>query len=172
MSTPEMLAALAPLRDALLRRAEADARRTLAAARREATEVVDAAEWEAGELADRARARGAAEAEEVLAVEQAAARRAARSAELAARTAAYDRLRAEVVTEVRRLARGPGYPPLRDRLAAAARRLLGDDAEITEAPGGGVYGRTAGGRVDFSLDAFAEQAVAALGAELDGLWSP
>jgi vacuolar-type H+-ATPase subunit E/Vma4 len=172
MTTTEVLAALRPVREALLRRAEADAERCLAAARTDAAEVVEAAEREAADLSELARARGAAEADEVLAAERAAARRTVRSAELAARTVAYDRLRTEVVAALRALSGGPDYPILRERLAAEARRVLGDDAEIVDAPGGGVYGRTASGRVDCSLDAFAERAVAALGPELDGLWSP
>lgn len=172
MTAPEMLATLRPLREALLREAEADAGQSLAAARGDAAEVVAAAEREAADLSERAQARGAAEADEVLAAERAAARRAVRSAELTARAAAYDRLRTEVVSAIRAMADGPDYPRLRERLAAEARRLLGDDAEITDAPGGGVYGRTASAQVDCSLDAFAARAVAALEPELDGLWSP
>lgn len=167
MTAPEMIAALQPLRDALLRRAAADAERTLAQARREAAEVVGAAEREAAELTEQARARGEAEAEDVLAIERARARRAVRHADLAARTAAYERLRAEVVARLRRSRDEPG---LRERLAAEAHRLLGSDAEIADAPGGGVYGRIASARVDCSLDAFAERAMVALGPELDGLW--
>lgn len=120
----------------------------------------------------RARSRGEAEAEEVLATGRARARRTVRSADLAARAAAYRRLRTEVVAAVRRLRDEPDYPRLRARLADEARRLLGPDAVITDAAGGGVYGRTAAARVDCSLDAFAERAVAALGPELDGLWEP
>lgn len=166
----ELTDPLRPVRDALLRRAGAEAARTLAAARREAAEVVGAAEREAADLAERARARGEAEAEEVLAVERARARRTVRSADLTARGAAYERLRTEVIAAVRRLRDEPDYPRLRERLAAEVRRVLGPDADITEAPGGGVYGRTEGARVDCSLDTFAERAVAALGPELDRMW--
>jgi len=168
----ELTDALKPLRDALLRHAEADAERTLDAARQEAAEVIGAAEREAAELAERARSRGDAEAAEVLAAERATARRAIRSADMAARKVAYERLRAEVVAAVRRLRDEPDFPTLRDRLAAEAQRVLGPEAEIIEAPGGGVYGRTTGARVDCSLDVFAERAVAALGVELDRLWEP
>lgn len=170
--TREMTAALAPLREALLRRAEADAGRTLAQARRAAAEIVGAAELQAAESAEQARARGAAEAAEVLAAERARTRRAVRSAELAARAAAYERLRAEVVAAVRGVRTERDYPRLRERLAAEARRLLGQDAEITDAPNGGVYGRVAGARVDRTLDAVAERAVSALGPEFDGMWGP
>lgn len=170
--TPEMIAALAPLREALLRRAGADAGRTLAQARREAAAVLGAAELAAADVAERARARGEAEAAELLAAERARARRVVRAADLGARATAYERLRTEVVAAVRGLRDEPGYPRVRARLVSEVRRLLGPDADITDAPEGGVLARAAGARVDRSLDAFAERAVTALGPEFDGMWAP
>lgn len=172
MTSDELRTALEPLREALLAHARSDAGQTLARAHREAAQIMAVAEQEAEELAALARARGDAEAAEVMAAERARARRAVRSADLSARAAAHERLRAEVVAAVRRLRGEPDYPRLRDRLADRARRLLGPDAEIVDAPGGGVYGRAPGARVDCSLDALAEQALVELAPELDGVWEP
>lgn len=170
--TPDLVEALAPLRTALLRRAMLDADRMLAEAERDAAAVIADAERHAEELDTRARAQGSADATAAERTERARARRAARAAELRAMTEAYDRLHAAVTDEVRRLVDRPDYPHLRERLAREARHVLGPGAVIRDAPGGGVLGRVHGARVDCSLDRLADQAVAALCTELDGLWTP
>ena len=64
------------------------------------------------------------------------------------------------------------HPQLRDRLAARARAELGPDARITDATDGGLLAEAPGRRLDLSLDALADLAVDALGAEVNRLWAP
>ncbi|MBP2478848.1 vacuolar-type H+-ATPase subunit E/Vma4 [Crossiella equi] len=172
MSGAEITAALRPVREELLRRARADAERTVAQAGDHAARVLEDAERAAAAIRERARAQGAAEGAAAATARRAQARARVHAAELRARAQVYGLLRAQVRAELRGLRDGPEYPRLRELLAAEARRLLGAAASVTEAPGGGVLADGDGARADCSLDGFAERAVAALGPELEGLWRP
>ncbi len=66
----------------------------------------------------------------------------------------------------------PTYPELVERLTGRARALLGQSARTVEVPEGGVVAETDGRRVELTFPVLADQAVAALGAELEGLWKP
>lgn len=164
-------AALLPVRTALLRRASADADRVVESARRDA----DAAAAAARTLADAGVQQVAADAEAQalgeLTITRTESRRDARTAELAAQRDAYDEFRRRVLASVVALQRDPAYPGLRDRLIARARHVLGPDAAISDAPDGGVIAETRGRRLDLSLSAIAERAVAAAGVEVSELWS-
>lgn len=165
---PELDAALAPVRDALLAAARADAADVLGKARQAAAQERRAADEEAARILSRARRDGAADAAAALAAELAGARQQARAVVLAARREGYEQLRAAARAAVSRLAAEPGYPPLRARLADAVRQALGAGADITEAPGGGVRGAVPGRRLDLSLTGLADRAVDEYGARLEG----
>ena len=162
--------AVEPVRAALLGAARAAADREVAAAQRYAAEVLDTAT--AGVAATQAAAAGVGRAEAAArtARAQAQARRERRAAELRAQAAAYDELRERVRAAVRALP--ASFPRLRERLVAQALAELGPDARITDTPDGGLLAETPGRRLDLSLDALADLAVHALGAEASLLWSP
>ncbi|WP_040796387.1 hypothetical protein [Nocardia higoensis] len=167
----EMDVALRPLRETILRRARADADRTLAGAQADAVRVLGGAEHAAAAIREEARARGEAEGAQIAAAERARARRLVRAAELSARAQVYARLRERVTATLRELCDEPEYPLLRKKLAAEAYRMLGSDAVVEDAPAGGVLAEGEAARADLSLDGFAARAVAALGPELEGLWA-
>ncbi|MEU5591815.1 hypothetical protein [Streptomyces sp. NPDC020298] len=162
--------ALDPVRAELLRAARASADTVLDRARADADETLRAARSRAQAMLARARdlgeADGAAQAdrERVRAVQDAWA------VELAARAEVYAQLRARIRAGVRR-ALAEGTVPSA-RLAEAARALLGAEARITAAAGGGVTAEVPGRRVDLSADALADHALERLGARAETLWGP
>jgi vacuolar-type H+-ATPase subunit E/Vma4 len=160
-------AALAPVREALLAAARADAAGIRAGAEERATQVVAAARKEADELREAARAQGAEDGTAALAAARTRARRLARAAVLRARSEAYEALRAGGRGAVVALTTDADYPRLRERLAAAARTAAGPESRVREADGGGVVAEAPGRRVDYSLAGFADRAVDTLAAELE-----
>ena len=160
--------ALAPLREALLAAAHADADRVTGDADDEARRIEDeAAERAAGLLAE-ARRRGEADGAERLAAARAAARRDARTVVLRAQRTAYDALRESAVEEVaRRLTR----PEEQARQRALVVDVLGPDAELVVGDDGDARGTAPDGRV---LDTSAERLVdlALTDLDVDGLWAP
>ncbi|HEY7596977.1 MAG TPA: hypothetical protein VH969_27770 [Actinophytocola sp.] len=168
---PQPAEALRPLRAELLRRARTDADRTREDAAATAAETLATARERAAEILAEAEARGEDEAAELRSARLARVRRGLRADELAAQRAVYDELSERVTEAVCRLRQEPGYEDLRDHLADAARRVLGEDTVVTEAPGGGILAARRGHRLDYSLTGFAARAVARLGADVSGLWT-
>jgi hypothetical protein len=164
---PALVAALAPVRAALLTAARGDAARVREHADAAADRTLVAAEQQAERIRAEAREQGAADAASVLAVERAQNRRRARALVLAARRDAYESLRAAARRTVPVLRDDPGYPLLRQHMADAVRRLLGPDVELREGTGGGVIGTGGGRRVDYSLAGFADRAVDEVAAGLE-----
>jgi vacuolar-type H+-ATPase subunit E/Vma4 len=163
--------ALRPVGSALLARARADADRVLADADAAAADVLARAQGEADAILAEARAQGEADAAGVLATERARARRQARSVVLVAQREALEALRSQVLMRVAALRDDPAYPAWRDRLGDRARAVLGPDAVVTEHPDGGVVGEASGRRLAFTLEGLADQAIQALGVEVEELWS-
>ncbi|MFI9650686.1 hypothetical protein ACIHAA_31025 [Streptomyces sp. NPDC052040] len=162
--------ALSPVRAELLRvarasadavgdRARADAEETLRSARAAAEAVLVQAR-------DLGRADGAAEA----ARERVRALQDTWAAELAARAEVYAALRASVRTGVRKAFAEDAS--LQARCGEAARELLGPQARVTTASGGGVTAEGPGRRVDLSADALADSALDRLGVLAETLWKP
>jgi hypothetical protein len=143
--------ALAPVRRAITEAARRREQEALDRAGAEADAVLAAAAAEAGDLLAQARAEGARTGAEQAALEAARVRRDAHRTVLAARTAARADLSRRVAAAVEALSTDPRYPALRARLAAECRDRLGPDAEVVEAPGGGVVGRAGSRRLDLSL---------------------
>ncbi|HZD01969.1 MAG TPA: hypothetical protein VFA46_17785 [Actinomycetes bacterium] len=163
--------ALAPVRGFLLARARAEADRLRVEATTQADALLAEARQHAAGILDAAREQGERDGEQVAAAVQAQARRRARSLLLAAQRQAYQALRQRGRAAARALRKERDYPALRERLARTARQLVGPDAAVTEAPGGGVVAQAPGRRVDCALGTLADRAVDALGVEVEGLWA-
>lgn len=161
-------AALAPLRAALLARANHDADEARTAAAEAGRQAVDAARAQQDAVLADARTQGAADTAAVLASERTRARRESRGVVLRAQRDAYDLLRTRAQEAVRKLL---SEPQQRDRLVATVRRQLGNDAAIVEHPTGGVVGTSGDGRtVNASVAALVDGALADL--DLEQLWAP
>ena len=162
---------LAPVREALLTRARADADRTLAEADADAAAILSRARGEAEAIHAEARAQGESDAAAVLVAERARVRRQARTVVLAAQRDAYDELRSRVVQALPDLRDDPAYGRWRDRLADHAHAVLGTDALVSEHPRGGVLGEAAGRRFRYTLGGLADRVIEAMGSDVEGLWS-
>jgi vacuolar-type H+-ATPase subunit E/Vma4 len=160
-------------RDALLADARTDADRVIAQAEADAAAALAHARRAADELIAAASARGEADGRIEAALQAARENALARMEVLAARRGLYDELRQRARRAVLSLRDEPGYQELLERLAAAARRDLGDDAELEVDPAdaGGVRARSGSRRVDYSLPALAQRCVDALGPGLRQLWN-
>lgn len=166
-------ASVEPARDALLADARERAGQLLEQAEEQARKRLAQAQRDAQELIARAREEGLAAGRAQAARDAGRGRTLARWEVLAAQRAAYDELRRRARTEVMALRDERGYPELLERLAAAARRDLGDGAEIEIDPPaqGGVRARAGSRQVDYTLTALAERCVRDLGPALAQLWA-
>ncbi|MFF4546608.1 hypothetical protein [Streptomyces sp. NPDC001435] len=162
--------ALAPVRAELLRSARASADAVRERARADAEETLRAARSTADEVLARAQDLGEADGAAGAARERVRAVQDAWAKELAARSEVYGALGAAIREGVRG-ALAEGAVP-RARLAAAARALLGSQARVTAAAGGGVTAEVVDRRVDLSADALAERALERLGVQAELLWRP
>jgi hypothetical protein len=169
---PAMRAALAPVRAAMLRRAQEQADEIVGQARRQAADAVAGARADAGGSVVQAREAGLAQAAPLAAAVRNRRRRDVRATVLAAQREAYEELREQVRAAVSALRDEPGYGLLLERLRRSARQAAGAAATLTEDPAGGVVARGPGVVVDCSLPRLADAAVEALGAEVDWLWTP
>ena len=165
-------AALAPVRDALLRRAHERAAEITAEARHQAAGALDRARRDAASQVARAREAGRAQAAPLAAALRAQGQRGARTTLLGAQREAYEALRDRVRVSVASLRDGPGYDLLLERLRHDAGRAAGPGALLTEAPAGGIIARAPGIVVDCSLPRLADAAVEALGDQVAWLWTP
>jgi len=168
----EVEQALAPVREYLLRGAEAEAGRILAEARAEADSILRQARSGATDVVGRARAQGEADAAAAAAAERSRGRDRARSIMLGAQTDAYRDLRAQVLAAAGRLQTEPGYRGLLSRLVTMATRAAGPGAAVTVQPEGGVVARSRVIVVDCTLPRLAGLAVDELGDQVRELWTP
>ncbi|QKV90347.1 hypothetical protein HUT19_01520 [Streptomyces sp. NA02950] len=163
--------ALAPVRAELLRTARTEAREVLDRADQESRAVIGEARTRARSIIEGARRQGEEEGAAAAHGIRADARRTARACELATRKAAYEELRRRAFAHVRQKWGPAGQPAVGNRLRERALWLLGPDAEIIEAPGGGVVARAAGRRAECTPDSLTARALDRLGAEVETLWS-
>lgn len=163
-STPDtrLRDALGPVQDALLTAARAEADQLRDRADQAARETLAQAGAQASEIRAQAQARGAAESDELIAAQRSHAAQQARALVLAAERAEYEALRAEARRAAAGLSEDPGYPDVRRRLVEVLRRLLGDEAQVHDAPGGGVTGSAPGRCADLSFARLADQTVDAV----------
>jgi len=165
-----VLAALLPVRAALLAHAHEDADGAVHAARGDADATLARAHDEARAAVEQARSEGETDAATALAVDRGRARRRARSQVLAAQRAAYDDLVAAARAGVQELIDDEHWPQMRDALAQRVRDALGPDAEVDVVPDG-VVGRNGPRMLDLRLPALADAQVQELGPQLQSLWS-
>lgn len=162
---------LAPVRAALL----ADARHDAAVALADADAEVDAIRRrtiaECERVRSEARDRGERDAADLVAAERARVRRQARALVLGARGRAYAELRHRVHEAAVAVRDAEDYPALRDRLVARARALVGDRAEVSDRPDGGVVAQDGDRRAVLSLAGLADRTLDRLGPDLEGLWA-
>ena len=156
---PALPEALVAVCDALLAAAWAGAEQILAHADERAREVLQQAQSHADQIRAASRDRDAAAAAELVAAQRSDAERQARGMVLAAEQVEYEALRDAARLAVAHLRDEPEYPGLRRRMAALVRRLLGDEAEVHDAAGGGVIATAAGRSVDLRLSRLADRAV-------------
>lgn len=168
----ERVSALEAVSARLLARALQDAEKQLAAARAEAEALVEAARKRGRAILDEAGAEGEALVADERARALAGARRQARSTELSAQRAVYDEACAAIASGIAGLHHADAYPLMLRELERRARLVLGADAELVEAPGGGLTARRPGRMVDLSLESIAAQAVDRLDGEVAQLWTP
>jgi hypothetical protein len=156
---------LAPVREALLRIARADAEAVLRAADRDVAELLATADAEASELRERARAQAEDDTAALEAAEHSRLLRETRAIELRARLAAYEALMSAATAASRsRLADDP------DVVAAMTERahaVLGAGATLTRSPDGGLVAEAEGRRLELPLAKLVERAVADLLASRD-----
>ena len=164
---------LDPACEALLADARAQARRVLAEADGERQERLADARRRAEELLAEARQRGEAEGRVEADRERALEGLLARTEVLAAQRRAYEELQDRARAAVLSLRGEPGYPELLERLAAAARRDLGDAAQLEIDPpdAGGVRGTAGSLHVDYTLLTLADSCIRELGPRLRRLWT-
>ena len=169
---PAIRAALAPVRAAMLRRAQQQADEIVGQARQQAADAVARARADADAGVAQAREAGLVQAAPLAAAMRNRRRRDARAAVLAAQFEAYEELREQVRAAVSALRDEPGYGLLLEGLKRSARLAAGPAATLTEDPAGGVVARAPGSVVDCSLPRLADAAVAALGVQAERLWTP
>lgn len=164
---------LEPLRAALLRAARRDAEADIGAAEDERRRTLAEAHAQAERIRAEARTEGERDAEQLSLDQRARSRRRARATVLAEQSRALDALRREVARRLVAMWRDPEqHGALRERLVVAARADLGDEAVVTEVPDGGIVATTPRARAAYRLTDLADEAIASLDTELDGLWTP
>jgi vacuolar-type H+-ATPase subunit E/Vma4 len=157
-AAPDLATALAPVRNALVQAARADVTKVLGEAADRADAATATARRRAETAHTAARAAGAADANQTMIAARTSHQRQARARSLHVGRDAYEQLHQRVRAAAGELATGPDYGGLRATLVTAAHRLLGPEAVITEAPGGGIFAESGNRRLDLSLAAFAERA--------------
>ncbi|HSO03163.1 MAG TPA: hypothetical protein VLQ92_01685 [Candidatus Limnocylindrales bacterium] len=164
--------ALAPLASALLDRARLDAQGTVARADEDAQALVARARAEADALLADARAMGAADGAAVTAAARMRAERDARRITLEAESAAREDRRRAAREAVRGLRHDPAYPEMLEALRARATHELGPDVTVTELEAGGILAEAGPRRIEYSLDALADDLLDRMDSSVEGRGSP
>ncbi|MCC3283827.1 hypothetical protein [Arthrobacter caoxuetaonis] len=162
--------ALEPVREAIRRDAEERAREVVDAATRQAEDIRGRAREEADGIRSRSDADGRDAARTEAALRSARLRRRAGGIVLSQEEELREQLRSEVLAEMAQLRTDPRYPRLLDALRAQARTLLGRQAQLEEAPEGGIIGRLGSRSVNLSLPALADAALERHAGEVRTLW--
>lgn len=165
------VAALAPLRAALLDDARAQAEACLHTARTTAAALLGQARLEADALLAEAAEEGRRTALAAAALHSSRARRLARETVLARQSAIRDELRRRVVAQVLALRDDPRHDALLPRLTERCTDSLGPDAEVRLHPDGGVVARSGSRRLDLSLPTLTATALEQTEAEVSALWT-
>jgi vacuolar-type H+-ATPase subunit E/Vma4 len=163
---------LQPLVAALLGRARRDADAMRAAADADAAQALARASAQASDILAEARAHGESDARAVMAGARSRAEREARAVLLAAQDRAYEEARQSARDAIRGLRDDPAYPGVVQALRARARAELGEGVELHPLPSGGVAAIAGDRRLEFCLDALADDLLERLGGSVAELWAP
>lgn len=163
--------ALEPVRYALRRGAETEARRLADEARRQSDEILATARAEAEEIRNTSARQGRESAHTEAVGRSARIRREARRTVLAQQEALRTELIRRVMEQAQELRRDPRYPRILRRLTARADALLGPMASVTESYKGGVTASAGSRHLDLSLPTLAEQALDNRSGEVSRLWA-
>jgi len=164
-------AALEPVRVALLAAARAEAAEVARQAEVQSSRLREEARCAADRMIADARAAGEATATAALAVRLARSRREARRSALSAQHGLYEELRRRCRQAAASIAGTAEYELLRRRLVDRAREQLGMEADVVDSPDGGILASVGSRRVDLSLPALADRALARSGPEVAALWT-
>ena len=164
-------AALEPVRYALRRGAEKQARGEADDARRQSADILASARAEAEHIRQEAVRQGSEAARTEAAGRSARVRRQARRTVLAQQEALRTELIRSVMEQASQLRSDPRYPRMLRLLTERADAILGPLASVTESYKGGVTGSAGSRHVDLSLPALAEQALANRAGEVSRLWT-
>jgi hypothetical protein len=159
MTTPDtLMAALQPVRDAVLAAARRDSAEAVAAASATATATIAEASERARQTTEEARTRGRDDALAYLAIQRSRNAMRARADALHTQRAEYDRLRSAAIDAAAAIRTAPGYPELRKSLVDIAYAALGPGATLNDSSDGGVVANAPGRRLDLSLTTLAGRA--------------
>jgi vacuolar-type H+-ATPase subunit E/Vma4 len=162
---------LRPVRDALLADAGAEADRLVADARRRADQrIADVEEDVEAEVADVER-RAQMSAMARAAHASARARTESHRSMMRRRTDTERELAVAIQTAIQALRDDARYPDLLRHFEVRAREQLGSEARVTIDSDGGVIATVGSRRVDYTLTALADRALASLADEVAALWT-
>ncbi|MGO9321527.1 MAG: hypothetical protein ACLQBY_12090 [Solirubrobacteraceae bacterium] len=159
----------APVRSSALADAHAEAERLRAQARERSAAAIAAAHGRAGVLREELLAAARQAADEDARRALSAARSGARELLLSARREVYATVTRHVTHEAS--SRREEYRAVTERLIGDARRRLGADVEITDAPDGGIIAHAPGRQIDYSLSTQVRRCLSQLDDEVAALWS-
>ena len=157
---------LEPVRAALLSRSAHEADELVRSAEDEGAKELAAAQRQVAAIVDAAREQGHAEGAAVRAAQLSAARRQARAQVMAAQRSLFEELRRQARHTVLEVLERPGN---RARLADVLRATLGDSTTVGDTADGGVWARSSDDRsVDASIGSLADRILDVL--DLGELW--
>jgi vacuolar-type H+-ATPase subunit E/Vma4 len=164
---------LRPVEEALLERGRRNAAKIIGGGEADARRIVAEARAEADRALVRAREEGEAAAARAASADLLVARSEARALVLGARRRAFDSLRESAIHELEECSETPDARSLADRMAAMARRRVGEPAIVSHSGPGGldVSAEARGRRAVVRLVTLVDHELGAMGPELEGLWA-
>lgn len=171
--TTALQESLRPVAEALLERGRREAAQMIESGEADACRTVTEARTEADRALAQARAEGEAAATRVASSDLLAARAEARAIVLGARRTVFDSLRASAIHDLEEGRETPEVRALTDRMAALARRLVGEPAVVRRSGPGAleVSAEANGRRAVVRLAALVDHELGAMGDEVEGLWA-
>jgi len=157
------------VRRAALADAQAEAERLRTAARERSAAALAAARERSRELREDSLATARQAADEDARRVLSAARSSANALLLSARREVYAKVTRDL--EQQASSHREDYQAASERLVGVARRRLGADVEIADAPDGGIIARAPGRQLDYSLSTQLRRCLAQLDDEVAALWS-
>lgn len=164
---------LRPVEEALLERGRQSAENIVSDGEADARRIVAEARTEADRVLLQAREEGEAAAARAASTGLLVARAEARALVLGARRKAFDSLRQSALHELEECSQTPDARSLADRMAAMARRRVGEPAVVRRSGPGGldVSAEARGRRAVVRLASLLDHELDSMGSEVEGLWA-